>query len=113
MARRTRAFFGLSFDLDQGRASSGTVLYAVMETYFSLIRRTPDGQFVGWIPDLPGVMAAGASEAETVYRLSRDGRQLLDKIVAKGLPLPAPSASDALPLGDRHGPYRRLVLVLG
>ena len=85
----------------------------MIETYLSLIRRTQDGQFVGWIPDLPGVMAAGASEAEAVYRLSRDARQLLDKILAKGLPLPLPSAADALPLGDRHGPYRRLPLMLG
>lgn len=83
-----------------------------MDAYYSLIRRTQDGQFVGWVPDLPGVTASGVSEAEIVYRLSRDARELLDKIVAKGLPLPTPSATDALPLGDRHGPYRRLLLVL-
>lgn len=83
-----------------------------MDAYYSLIRRTQDGQFVGWVPDLPGVTASGVSEAEIVYRLSRDARELLDKIIAKGLPLPAPSATDALPLGDRHGLYRRLLLVL-
>ena len=83
-----------------------------MDAYYSLIRRTQDGQFAGWVPDLPGVTASGVSEAEIVYRLSRDARELLDKIVAKGLPLPAPSATDALPLGDRHGLYRRLLLVL-
>jgi predicted RNase H-like HicB family nuclease len=81
--------------------------------YYSLIRRTADGEFVGWVPDLPGVGASGASEAEVIYRLSRDARELLDKIVAKGLALPAPSATDALPLGDQRGPYRRLLLVLG
>jgi predicted RNase H-like HicB family nuclease len=84
-----------------------------MDAYYSLIRHTQDGQYAGWVPDLPGVVASGVSEAEIVYRLSRDARQLVDKIVAKGLPLPAPSAADALPLGDRHGPYRRLLLVLG
>ena len=84
-----------------------------MDAYYSLIRRTPDGQFVGWVPDLPGVGASGVSEAEIVYRLSRDARELVDRIVAKGLPLPRPSAADALPLGDRHGLYRRLLLVLG
>ena len=83
-----------------------------MDAYYSLIRRAQDGQFVGWVPDLPGVTAYGVSEAEIVYRLSRDARELLDRIVAKGLPLPAPSATDALPLGDRHGLYRRLLLVL-
>lgn len=81
--------------------------------YYSLIRRTREGEFVGWVPDLPGVMVAGASEAEIVYRLSRDARALLDKITAKGLPRPACSAIDALPLGDPCGPYRRLLLVLG
>lgn len=81
-------------------------------SYVSLIRRTPEGDFVGWVPDLPGIMASGTSEAEILYRLARDGRALLDRIVAKGLPPPAPSPADALPLGDRHGPYRRQPLVL-
>jgi predicted RNase H-like HicB family nuclease len=80
--------------------------------YYSLIRRTRDGEFVGWVPDLPGVMASGVSEAEVIYRLSRDARELLDKIVAKGLPPPTAAAADALPLGDRQGLYRRLLLVL-
>jgi predicted RNase H-like HicB family nuclease len=80
--------------------------------YYSLIRRTRDGDFVGWVPDLPSVAASGVSEAEIIYRLSRDARELLDKIVAKGLPPPTPSTADALPLGDRQGLYRRLLLVL-
>ena len=81
-------------------------------SYYSLIRHVPDGQYVGWVPDLPGVVASGVSEAEIIYRLSRDARELLDKIVAKGLPLPKPSTADDLPLGDQRGPYRRLLLVL-
>ena len=81
--------------------------------YYSLIRRTNDGDFVGWVPDLPGVMASGVSEAEIIYRLSRDARELLDRIVAKGMPLPEPSTADALPQGDHVGLYRRLLLVLG
>ena len=81
--------------------------------YYSLIRRTRDGEYVGWVPDLHGVSASGVSEAEVIYRLSREAGELLDEIVAKGLPLPAPSAADALPLGDRHGLYRRRLLVLG
>ena len=82
-------------------------------SYYSLMRLTQDGQYVGWLPDLPGVMASGVSEAEIVYRLSRDARELLDKIVAKGLPLPRPSTVDELPLGDHLGPYRRHLLDLG
>jgi predicted RNase H-like HicB family nuclease len=81
--------------------------------YYSLIRRTRDGEYIGWVPDLHGVSASGVSEAEVIYRLSRDARELLDKIVARGLPPPAATAADALPLGDRHGLYRRLLLVLG
>lgn len=81
-------------------------------SYYSLIRQAQDGQYVGWVPDLPGVLVSGVSEAETIYRLSRDARELLDKILAKGLPLPKPSAADELPLGDRRGGYRRLLLVL-
>ena len=82
-------------------------------SYYSLIRHAQDGHYVGWVPDLPGVMASGVSEAEIVYRLSRGARELLDKIVAKGLPLPRPSTADDLPLGDHRGRYRRLMLDLG
>lgn len=81
--------------------------------YYLLIRRTPDGLFVGWVPDLPGVTACSVVEDEVVRRLSRDARDLLHKIVAKGLAPPAPSPPDELPLGDRQGLYRRLLLVLG
>ncbi|MPZ30114.1 MAG: hypothetical protein GEV13_03795 [Rhodospirillales bacterium] len=62
---------------------------------------------------MPGATASGVSEAEVIYRLSREARELLDKIVAKGLPLPTPSSPDTLPLGDHRGLYRRLLLVLG
>jgi predicted RNase H-like HicB family nuclease len=81
--------------------------------YYSLIRRTADGLLVGWVPDLPGITASGPAEEEIIRRLSRDAKELLHKMAAKGLPPPEPSPTDALPLGDRHGPYRRLLLVLG
>lgn len=80
--------------------------------YYSLIRRTRDGLFVGWIPNLPGVTASADNESEIVHRLSRDARDLIRRITAKGLPLPSPSATDRLPLGDREGPCGRLLLVL-
>ena len=44
--------------------------------------------------------------------LSRKARELIQKIVAKELPLAAPSPADKLPLGDREGPYRRMLLIL-
>lgn len=80
--------------------------------YYSLIRRSADGSLVGWIPDLPGVAAAGPVEQEVIRCLSRDAGKLLRAMAAKGLPFPAPSASDGLPLGDACGRYRRLLLVL-
>ena len=81
--------------------------------YYLLIRRTSDAELVGWVPDLPGITASGVAEEELIRRISCDAKELLHRIVARGLPLPAPSPSDELPLGDRHGPYRRLLLVLG
>ena len=80
--------------------------------YYSLIRRAFDGLLVGWIPDLPGVMASSMLEEDIKRDLSRGARELLDKMTSKGLPLPKPSPADELPLGDRAGRYRRLLLVL-
>jgi hypothetical protein len=81
--------------------------------YYSLIRRTQDGLLVGWIPDLPGVTVTGVADHEVLRGLSRNARDLLRKMAIKGLPLPRPSPADDLPLGDRAGPYRRLLLILG
>ena len=80
--------------------------------YYSLIRRALDGVLVGWIPDLPGVTASSMLEEEITRELARGARELLDKMTSKGLPLPKPSPADALPIGDRVGRYRRLLLVL-
>ena len=81
-------------------------------SYYSLIRRTMDGLLVGWVPDLPGVTASGLVEEEILRELSCAAKDLLRKIASKGLPKPRSSPADALPFGDRHGPYRRLLLVL-
>lgn len=80
--------------------------------YYSLIRKADDGRFVAWSPDLPGVTAAGNSEDEVLHEISRSAHELLQKILSKGLLLPATSPVDKLPLGDRAGRYRRLLLVL-
>ncbi|WP_395713182.1 hypothetical protein [Reyranella sp.] len=81
--------------------------------YYSLIRCTKEGLLVGWVPDLPGVTASSFVEEDVVRELSRSAGELLQKIAGKGLPTPRPSPADALPFGDHHGPYRRLILVLG
>ena len=81
--------------------------------YYSLIRSTREGLLVGWVPDLPGVTASSFVEEDVVRELSRDARDLLRKIARKGLPTPRSSPADSLPFGDHHGPYRRLLLVLG
>ena len=81
-------------------------------SYYSLIRRTHDGCLVGWVPDLPGVQACGQLEDEIVRELSRLARELIARIASRGLSLPRPSLTDSLPLGDRQGRYRRLLLVI-
>lgn len=87
-------------------------MHAMDTSYYLLIRRTADGLLVGWIPDLPGITASGVAEDEILRRLSCDARKLLCRMIAKRLPPPAPSPPDELPLGDRHGLYRRLLLIL-
>jgi hypothetical protein len=79
--------------------------------YYSLIRRAQDGLMVGWIPDLPGIMASGMQEDDIVRELSKGARALLDKMIGKGLLPPKPSSAGELPLGDPRGRYRRLLLV--
>jgi len=44
-------------------------------SYYPLIRRSAVGQFVAWIPDLPGIAAADPNESEVLRELSR-GAQL-------------------------------------
>jgi predicted RNase H-like HicB family nuclease len=80
--------------------------------YYSLIRQTREGEFVGWVPDLPGVMASGSTDDIVLRQLSADARTLLHKIAGRGLRRPSCSPADAFPLGDRNGPYRRILLVL-
>jgi hypothetical protein len=81
--------------------------------YYSLIRNTREGMLVGWVPDLPGVTASGLAEDDVLRELVRGAKELLGKMACKGLPRPRSSPPDALPLGDRNGVYRRLLLVLG
>lgn len=81
--------------------------------YYSLIERVDDGRFVGWVPDLPGVTAAGYTEDETLRALSRSMRQHLGKLVLSGKPLPPPRPVDKLPCSRGHRILRRLLLIVG
>lgn len=81
--------------------------------YYSLIERVDDGRFVGWVPDLPGVTAAGYTEDETLRALSRSMRQHLGKLVLSGKPLPPPRPVDELPCSRGHRILRRLLLIVG
>ncbi|MGD9886261.1 MAG: type II toxin-antitoxin system HicB family antitoxin [Reyranella sp.] len=81
--------------------------------YYSLIERADDGRFVGWIPDLPGVTAAGYTEDETLRALSRNTRLHLGKLVQSGQPLPTPRPADELPCSRGRRILRRLLLIVG
>lgn len=106
--RRTRALL-MAQDVRLSRSFRGRP----MDTcYYALVRKAQDGRFVAWVPDLPGVTAAGPSEDEVVRELSRSARELLRVMLIKGLPPPATSPVDKLPLGDHAGRYRRLLLIL-
>ncbi len=79
--------------------------------YYSFIRRLPDGSFVGWVPDLPGVRASGITEDAVVRLLSRDARDFLHDLVIKGMPLPVPGTGGETVRGE-GAPERRLLLIL-
>ena len=62
-----------------------------MPCYYSIIERDGDGHFVGQIPDLPGLSAAGLTEDEVIKQLSQIARQRLHEMIMMALPFPEPS----------------------
>ncbi|WP_421997698.1 type II toxin-antitoxin system HicB family antitoxin [Reyranella sp.] len=78
--------------------------------YYALIDRSEDGDFSGWIPDLPGVAASGQTEGEVLRRLSGRARDCLHEMVLTGSPLPQGRALEALP--QEPDTYRRLLLIM-
>ena len=56
--------------------------------YFSIIERADDGSFTAWVPDLPGVTADGATEAEVLHRVFHNARECLRNLIVTGQPLP-------------------------
>jgi predicted RNase H-like HicB family nuclease len=52
------------------------------------VERETDGRFLAAMPDLPGVMAYGDSEAEAVRKVKSIALQVLADMVASGEDLP-------------------------
>ncbi len=54
------------------------------------IEREDDGRILASVPDLPGVMAYGASEAEAVRKIKAIAFQVLADMIACGEEVPKP-----------------------
>jgi predicted RNase H-like HicB family nuclease len=58
---------------------------------YAVVVEPAEGNFSAYVPDLPGCVAAGATEAETL-RLIREAITLhLEGMVEDGLPVPEPA----------------------
>ena len=79
--------------------------------YYSIIERSDDGHFHGWVPDLAGVRADGCTEKEVVDRLFRESRECLRNLILTGAPVPRPRPSADLP-GAAGREVRQLLLVI-
>ena len=78
--------------------------------YYSLIDRQDDGGFLGWVPDLPGVMASGRTEDEVVKKLFADARDCLHNMIMSGQSLPPARPVAELP--QDPSTHRRLLLMI-
>ncbi len=58
------------------------------------VDREEDGRILASVPDLPGVMAYGASEAEAVRKVKSISLQVLADMIESGDEVPAPLARD-------------------
>jgi len=54
------------------------------------IEREEDGRILASVPDLPGVMAYGASEAEAVRKVKAIALQVLADMIENGEEVPEP-----------------------
>jgi predicted RNase H-like HicB family nuclease len=54
------------------------------------LEREQDGRFLASVPDLPGVMAHGASEAEAVRKVKSIALQVLADMIESGEEVPEP-----------------------
>ena len=54
------------------------------------LEREEDGRMLASVPDLPGVMAYGATEEEAVRKVKSIGLQVLADMIESGEDVPAP-----------------------
>jgi predicted RNase H-like HicB family nuclease len=54
------------------------------------VEREEDGRILASVPDLPGVMAYGASEEEAVRKVKSIALQVLTDMIESGEEVPAP-----------------------
>jgi predicted RNase H-like HicB family nuclease len=60
-------------------------------SYAVVIERSSDDGYGAWSPDLPGVVAIGETEAETLDEMRRAIEFHLDGLREDGQPIPQPS----------------------
>ncbi len=59
---------------------------------YAVVIEKAEGNYSGYVPDLPGCVATGASVGEVEVELKQAIRLHLDGLVEDGMPIPAPSA---------------------
>lgn len=62
-----------------------------MISYAIIIERAEDGGYGAWCPDLPGCVALGDTEAETIAEMKAAIEFHLDGLRQDGLPIPHPT----------------------
>ena len=82
-------------------------------SYYSVVERAKDGQFVAWVPDLPGISVSGETEEEVIRALSRTIRQCAREMIVDGKPVPKARPIDELPHASAGRHLHRMLLVIG
>ena len=59
---------------------------------YAVVIEKAEGNYSGYVPDLPGCVATGASVGDVEEELKQAIRFHLDGLVEDGMPIPAPSA---------------------
>lgn len=66
-----------------------------MSTYAIIIERATDGGFGAWSPDLPGCVALGDTEADTLDEMREAMRGHLELLRERGEPVPVSATVSA------------------
>ena len=64
-----------------------------MSKYVMVLERAEDGGWGAYLPDLPGVVAIGATRGEVAQRIREAVDAYAEEMSALGQPLPAPVAT--------------------